>query len=210
MPSRSSPLVLLLLVVLVAAATAQLPDRGNQALDLLKAGQTNEAAGIFEALLTDNPADATARAADDFARRWLTRLDREKLKAQLQELYRQHIEYPASIPPAPDRWGKPWSYRVVDLKHIAGTKSQSFVLESPTLGTNSDLRAALNNLAAPFPWKIVSADDKVATFTRPGNPQPVLLSAGTTLDGVTLIQIGDRDLIVCDGDRWLRIPVPKR
>jgi hypothetical protein len=210
MPSRSDSLVLVLVLVLVLPAFAQLPEpvsRCNQALDLLKTGQTDEAAQIFESLLDDN-------LADTLARRWLTRLDREQVKAQLQAVYRQHIAYPPSLPattkPATDRWGKPWVYRPVDLQHVTGTKNQSFLLESPTLGTNSDLHAALKNLTAEFAWKIVGADAKVVTFSRPGNPQPVLLSAGTSLDGVTVVQIGEKEVLVGDGDRWLTLPIPKR
>ncbi len=187
---------------------AELPEpvaRSNQALNLLKAGQRAAATKLLESLLNDNLADV-------FARRWLTRLDRETVKAQLQQIYRQKIEYPATLPatiqPATDRWGNPWVYQPENLKRIAGTKNQSYRLESPTLGQNSDLHAALRNLTADFPWKIVRADAKVVTFQRPGSPQPVLLSAGTTLEGVTVVEIGAKDVLVGDGDRWVALPIP--
>lgn len=207
MPSRSSVLLLLLFALPAAAQVPEPVARCNQALDLLKSGKTDEATTVFESLLDDNLADTPAR-------RWLTRLDREKVKTQLQQVYRQKIEYPVALPaaakPTTDRWGKPWVYRPLDLKRFTGTKNQSFLLESPTLGTNSDLHAALKNLTAEFAWKIVGADARVVTFSRPGNAQPVLLSAGTSLDGVTVVQIGEQAVLLGDGDRWLTLPIPKK
>ena len=84
----------------------------------LAAGRTNAAHAGFTALLDDSAAPVAA-AAGDCARRWLTRLDREHVRAALTVWYARHVAYPPSLdpmaslpatvrPPLRDRWNESW------------------------------------------------------------------------------------------------------
>ena len=56
--------------------------------------------GIFEsALTTDKAAKPIARFADVMARRWLTRIDHEKVEKALKAYYADNVEYPSSLAP---------------------------------------------------------------------------------------------------------------
>ena len=210
MASRSS---LLLLLLLALPAHAGPVETGKLAWDQLRAGQQPEATKTFESLLTNNP-DPLAKAGDTMARRWLTRLDREQVKAALLTAYAGKIEFPASlagIQPPTDRWGKPWLYELAKPKHIPGIAKQTYRLESTALGAGSDLATALK---IPYSSRItlepVSVASGVVSFKLPGRTQPVLLSVGASFDDVTLAAVTATEIILTDGDHWKTFPLPAK
>lgn len=128
---------------------------GLTAWHLLKLGQTNAAVKVLEGMLTKAGKDAHLQAAaNDMARAWLTRIDREETVRTLRRVYLDKVEYPISLdglaelpadrkPPLTDRWGKRWSYQLAGFKYIRGVTAQRYQLHSVTLGQDSDLTAAL-------------------------------------------------------------------
>jgi len=110
-------------------------------------------------------------------RRWLTRLDREKVRGALAAYYRQAIEYPINLQPLKkatpssagalrpgepdgkesplpltDRWGAPWQYQLAAFKVIKVARGQRYLLQSKTLGESSDLAKALER---PYAGRIL-------------------------------------------------------
>ena len=128
--------------------------RGIAAWHQLKMGNTNEAVRLLKAMVESPDPDPLARAGSAMARRWLTRLDREQLRAALKAYYLAHIRYPDSLEalaawkpseplPLTDRWRQPWRYRLAAFERVRGLSAQKYVLESPALAGSSDLAAAL-------------------------------------------------------------------
>ena len=70
--------------------------QGLEAWHLLKTGQTNAAVRLFEPMLLSTN-NALAKAGADMARGWLTRLDRELVRAALMRLYVRDIEFPGAL-----------------------------------------------------------------------------------------------------------------
>jgi len=217
MPSRSKIVgALVLLLVLVrpaAAAEPELVTRGKQAWQLLQDGQPAAATRQWESMLSAST-DPLPQAANEMARRWLTRLDRETVKAGLRAVYAKKIEYPnhlVGLTPLTDRWGQPWDYEITKPKFITGISKQTYRLESKTLGSASDLAAAL---AIPYGSRItlqpVRIESGIATFRAPGQTQPVLLSPGTSYGGITFVEPAGAMLLLTDGDHWLLVPAPKK
>jgi hypothetical protein len=170
------------------------------------------------------------RAAEDIARGWLTRLDRETLKEGLQQYYLAHIEYPESLTavfalpgsdrlPQTDRWGKPWSYRLTGFKTLTGLRSQRYELTSTLLGATSDLATALQREYAHtldlVPAGVVSGTgaQRTVRFTRgagsEGPDHTVLLAAGSRLDDILFAYAGTRLLIIADRAYWRALPAPR-
>jgi hypothetical protein len=101
-----------------AQAAAALPPgpyraaaRSVQAWRLLRAGKPADAAAVYQAMLADA---STPAAFADLARRWLTRLDREEVKAALLKVWARDIRFPDSLeklppppPPPHARGGRP-------------------------------------------------------------------------------------------------------
>ncbi len=185
--------------------------RAVQAWRLLRAGQTGEARAVYQAMLDD---PATPAAPAELARRWLTRLDREDVRAALQQDWARHIRYPDTLdalppphPPLKDRWNSPWFYKSRSLKRLNAT-AQRYELQSSRLGTDSDLAAAL---ARPWPAELpfrplrVSAaagSTPVVTFETLGQtpPQTMTFSEGKAWNGFVLLSVGPQALLIANGD----------
>ena len=164
-------------------------------------------------------------------RRWLTRLDREKVRNALAAYYRNAIEYPINLQPLKktmpsakestlplaDRWGAPWQYQLAAFKIIKGTRGQRYLLQSKTLLESSDLAKALERpyadriLLQPVALTISGNGAQNVVFQTPGDqPEKILLSEGGQAAGVTLAYIGAHILILCDGDHWRVVTKPAR
>ena len=120
--------------------------QGLAAWHNLRLGKINEAFAIFSKMVAPAtavaPATPTMTAGVEMGRRWLTRLDREKVRSALAAYYRQAIEYPINLQPlkkmtigAPltDRWGTPWQYQLAAFKIIKVAPGQRYILQSKTL-----------------------------------------------------------------------------
>lgn len=198
--------------------------RGLEGWHLLVDGNRAEAARVFETLAAASPQQGPLAAAGaEMAKAWLTRLDREAMRAALKQYYRQQIEFPArldavralKLSPAPrfeDRWGQAWGYR--RESSIKGMASQQYVLESSRLGQGSDLDKAL---ALPYaagigltPSRLISAGDAdpVVELSVPSK-KPVVLSVGGAAEGITAAFIGPNLIILSDGNHWLLLPKPR-
>ncbi len=197
--------------------------QGLECWHLLKAGKTNEAARLLEpmAALTG---DALPKAGAEMARAWLTRLDRESVRAALKRVYLRDIEYPvsleaiktlkkASMPPLVDRWDKAWEYKAVDLPTIKGAVRQRYVLESSRLKADSDLAQAL---AVPYASRItiqpmrvsgvgdVDTVEFVSTTRKSG-----VLMVGGDMENVTFAFVGKNIIVLADRDHWRVVPRPR-
>ena len=130
------------------------------AWNLLQLGRQAEAVAILKKHLdgSGSPVDA---GASSLAKAWLTRLDRERVKAALQFYYRREVRYPRSLdellayaplpknlaPPRQDRWGTNWRYTLVGFKSMPGLIDQKYEISAAGLGGGSDLAVAL---AVPY------------------------------------------------------------
>lgn len=199
--------------------------QGLAAWSNLRQEKTNEAIAILNDMAAATaPAHLPAVGAE-MARRWLTRLDREKVRAALAIYYRRAIDYPINLQalkkttkdalPLTDRWGTPWQYRLAEFKIVKNTRGQRYLLQSKTLMESSDLAAALARPYAdrivlrPQTFAITSGGAQTVAFqTIDDRPDKILLSEGGSAAGITLAYIGARVLIVCDGDHWRLFPKP--
>ena len=200
--------------------------RGLAVWHLLKAGQSNEAVTRLNAMVVTNDAAPIAGAGNTMALRWLTRLDRERVKAALLGYYRVRVQYPEALdglaavpglPPCPltDRWGKPWSYRLTRFERIRGLTAQRYELESPTLKAASDFAG---RLAQPYAGAVALQPTSVTQggggrlavmFRTVATPaQEVLLTEGTDYHGTALVYAGQSLLLLSDGDTWRVQPSP--
>lgn len=192
---------------------------------LLHARLAGEAATAFSNALSTARQPAVVRASDECARRWLTRLDRERVRRALLQTYRRDVAYPDALaslaavpgddpPPLEDRWGRPWHYRPVALKHFPDLRGQTYVLESTSLGPLSDLDRALQGpCPAEPPLKAVrSMPGGVQTiqFERAGAEKraPIVLAEGGSEGGTLLAYVGERLLVLAEGDCWFIVPRP--
>jgi hypothetical protein len=130
------------------------------AWNLLCLGRQVEAATILVRHL-DKTGVPLEDGAAHLARSWMTRLDRERVKAALQFYYRREVRYPRSLDelaayaplpkelalPGRDRWGTPWRYALVGFKTLPGLLDQKYEVSSAKLGPASDLARAL---AVPY------------------------------------------------------------
>jgi hypothetical protein len=113
---------------------------------LLADGKEADAIRIFEsALTTDKSAKPIARFADVMARRWLTRLDHEKIEKMLKAYYTENVEFPSSLspllnlpkdkaPPKADRFDDPWVYKTDSFSKIKKVQNQRYTLYSTNTG----------------------------------------------------------------------------
>lgn len=95
------------------------------------------------------------------AKAWLTRMDRERVKAALQFYYRREVKYPRSLeelyaykpltkeltPLRQDRWDTNWRYALIGFKSMPGLLDQKYEISSSRLGRGSDLA---ESLAVPY------------------------------------------------------------
>jgi hypothetical protein len=134
------------------------------AWDLLRLDRKADAVALLTAQLstTDTP---LKNGAANLAKAWLTRMDRERLRAGLQFYYRREVRYPrslndlftyaplpkdASLPPT-DRWGASWRYALTGFKSMPGLMDQHYDLSCARLEKRSDLAAAL---AIPYASRV--------------------------------------------------------
>ncbi len=227
-PAEHAPLILA--VQQMAAQQADSPllsvARGLGAWHAFNAGQTNTALQFLTPLLADR-ADPIGVEARVFAQRWLTRLDRERVRTGLQLYYRRHVEYPPALsalaelavtnrPPTTDRFGREWKYELAAMKRLAKLRAQRYNLSSPTLGLgdDSDLGAMLRRPygAGLMLWRttrfIGGEAGGAANVEFARNAEKMVLSEGAKQSGVTLVyarpdpQGRDSMVIITDGDYW--------
>ena len=198
--------------------------RGLEAWHLLKARQTNEAVRLLVTMITPSN-DALPKAGADLARGWLTRLDRELVRAALMRVYVRDVAFPASLeaikalkgvapPPFTDRWGDPWLYQLAEMRALKGFPRQRYVLEAKRLGANSDLTQAL---AVPYASRIQLEPVRIVTglgagetveFVTPARKN-IALMAGTDMDGIIFAYLGKSLIVLTDGDHWRVVPRPR-
>ncbi len=194
--------------------------RGFAAWHLLKSGGTNDAVTLLEAMSLGK-STPVEQAAAEMARRWLTRLDRERVRAALKAQYQKDVAFPPALdvlralpeaerPPLTDRFGSPWQYAIDGFKRIAPTRGQRYRLGSSQLGESSDLAAAL---ARPYgagatpPRPLRRGADGTAIIFLVGTERPVV-SVGTKVGGWMLAWAGSKLLVMSDGDYWALLPSP--
>ncbi|MDX9866744.1 MAG: hypothetical protein RBT78_02350 [Kiritimatiellia bacterium] len=188
----------------------------------LKNGNTEMAVRLFESMLiAKEPATALQKAGDQMARSWLTRLDRERVVRALKKAYLRDIAFPASLealkaegsapqPPLTDRWGKPWAYRL--SSSIKGMEAHRYVLESPGLGADSDLRKALKRpYADGLQLRAVRMAAGITDTVEFVNPEGVSVRRrlGQEMSGGTLVYLGTHLLLLSDGNHWSVLPRPR-
>ncbi len=192
--------------------------RGLGAWHALAAGQTNAAVLLLTPLLAER-ADPVSVEARTFAQRWLTRLDREKVRDGLKLYYRNHVEFPANLnaltelavtnrPPLADRFGRAWKYELAALKRLTTIRAQRYNLASFALGEDSDLGALLRrpyggSLILWKPSRFIGGTEGGAVnveFVR-GNERMVL-AEGTRQAGLALAYARPELVAITDGDFW--------
>lgn len=195
---------------------------GMEAWHLLSMGNTNAAVALFESMLSiPEKASPLQSAGGDMARSWLTRLDREKVRAALKKIYLKEIEFPSSLdpikslkmkslPPFTDRWGKAWTYRLESS--IKGLSSQHYVLESSQLGSRSDLAKAL---VLPYagrvslePIKVSPVSADTVEFAVRGGKSGYLQTGGT-MNGTVVAYIGMNIIVMADESHWCVVLKPR-
>ena len=200
--------------------------RGVQAWNELVARRTDEASVTLQAMIGTN-ADPVSVAATTMARRWLTRLDREKVRQALTAYYADHVAFPDSLdalrvlpaarrPPAVDRWNKAWQYRLAEFKRLKGLTGQRYELTSGELGSDSDLKAAL--AVTPYGSRITVKPLRVITrlegqsaieFKSPGPPpRRTTVTEGARVDAVSFVRLVGDATLLSDGDQWQLVPMP--
>jgi hypothetical protein len=192
--------------------------RGLGAWHALAAGQTNTAFLFLTPLLAER-ADPVSVEARTLAQRWLTRLDREKVRDGLKLYYRNHVEFPAALsalselavtnrPPMADRFGRAWKYELAAMKRLATMRAQRYNLTSFTLGDDSDLGTMLRR---PYGgglilWKperfIGGAEGGPANVVLVRGNEKMVLSEGAKQSGVTLAYSRAELVALTDGDYW--------
>lgn len=201
--------------------------QGLAAWHLMRQGKTNEAATFLENMASTVGKTPLSTAAGEMGRRWLTRLDLEKVKGALQIAYRQDIEYPRTldalkklprewVPPLKDRWDSPWQYEVTGYKRISGLTRQRYRLQCKKLGDDSSLTAALTRpygariTLKPVSLASTSSGAQAMKFESVGGKaETFLLSEGAQFGGITFAYSGLKLIILTDGDHWLIVPKPK-
>ncbi len=199
--------------------------RGVLAWHELAAGRTNEATATLTSLLSDRK-DPISSAANTMACRWLTRLDRERVRAALSAYYARHVAFPESLaplqalperqrPPAVDRWNLPWHYRLAAFKRLAGLSDQRYELRSAELEAGSDLKAAL---AIPYdrpadltPIRVISRLENQVTVEfqdRGSPPRKAALTEGSRSGSLWFVRLMGQSVLLSDGDRWNLAPLP--
>lgn len=198
--------------------------QGLEAWHLLQDGKTNDAVRLLEPMVALS-GDALQKVSADMARGWLTRVDRELVRAALKRVYLRDVEFPVSLeaiktlkgvklPLFTDRWNQPWSYQTADLPTIKGVRRQRYVLESSRLGANSDLA---QSLAIPYasritvqPVRIMGGGDQGETvgFASPSGKSGALM-VGAEMDGATFAFLGKSIIVLSDRDHWRVVLRPR-
>jgi len=211
--------------------------RGLCSWHLLQLSKTNEAVQMLEDMTSFKPDNALNAADAEMGRRWLTRIDREKVRNALSCYYRQQIAYPPNLeslkkiprirsdaservpaPPLTDRWNIHWIYRLTGFQTIKGLDNQRYLLQSAQLKDTSDLKSAL---AQPYAGTIKLKPVSVALTasgmqnvrfetneTKDQKTGTILMAEGTKLETITLVYVGNKIIILSDGDYWMITPKP--
>ena len=192
--------------------------------DILAAGQTDDAAKALSKLLIQDSvnADPVSRAADTHARRWLSRIDREKVVAALKAYYADHVEYPSTLepfrqlrpaPPLRDRWGDPWAYKLANFKLLKGVKAQRYTLESRSMARGSDLRRALESRPAsalPKDWTVArGGGDSVSVIVTTPSGERTVIREGSAHAGIRFVALAGQHALFSSGDNWFVAPLAK-
>mgnify|MGYP001046104565 CR=1 FL=1 len=201
-----------------------------QSWRLLAAGQTNEAVRLLTTLLDKKGTDV-ARAADEWARAWLTRVDREAVVPALKEYYKAEVRFPARFEdlgkhprisgkvtyPVADRWATGWKYRAIGFEGVPGFAGQKYELVTNRLGESSDLGDALKlpyggglELSARA---VPSAGRMLMQMRFPeGNEQPAettVVEQGQRRGDIVVAYVSPKLVLVRDLLHWKLIPVSR-
>ena len=194
-------------------------------VDLIASGDADEGAKVLARLVLPNAANAdqVARAADIVARRWLSRLDREKVVAALKAYYAENVAYPDSLEPLRaakpalplrDRWGDPWNYKLANFKLLKGVSGQRYTLESRNVGRASDLAKAIAARASsPVPegWKVSkgASADSVSVVIETADGARSVLREGSVHAGIRFVCLAGQSALFSTGDAWFMVPLSK-
>jgi hypothetical protein len=201
---------------------------GLAAWHYLAINDATAATNLLEKMLNQST-DPLGKAGTAMAKRWLTRLDREKVRLALKHIYRAAIEFPPSLDamktltpekrgPATDRWGQTWSYRLTEFKSpkLKDLRGQRYELQSAMLGADSDFAKAMERPYAGKinlkPGKLIGTSpgrETVEFTTTDQNPQKAVLSVGSDASGLSFPFLGSAILILSDGDHWAVLPRPR-
>ncbi|HEX4084404.1 MAG TPA: hypothetical protein VHY22_05820 [Chthoniobacteraceae bacterium] len=198
--------------------------RGLGAWHLLESGDFDAARQLLEKMRASGGANPAGAMGAEMARRWLTRLDREQVASALQAVYAEDLEYPETLaplaelppekrPPMTDRWGAAWLYKPAAFKKLQIGDRQTYILQSATLGDDSDLKHALaRSYGAGFTFKPVAALPEIggkAVFAfQDASGRRVTVSEGASGSDLGLAYLGDTVLILSNGDYWSLQPRP--
>ncbi len=199
--------------------------RQFKAWHLLKLDRNADASALLTPMVTPG-STGLDKGASELARAWLTRLDRETVKAALQKVYARDVAYPealdvwpknaAGTPPSVDRWGKAWKYRLTGFTRIPGLRNQKYELQALLLGDTSDLAAAL---ALPYAEQLtlkpvglrpMTSGPPMIVFETGETGAKATMTAGTRSEGTFLAYVGDRIILVADYTHWKVLPKPRR
>lgn len=219
-------------IALCEKVSSSLPDsacqpviRGVQAWHELAAGNSAAGAVTLQAMLNAGK-DPLALTANSMALRWLTRLDREKVRKALSGYYAEHVAFPESLdflqknpanrrPPLVDRWNQAWQYRLARFEKLTGLADQRYELRSTELDAASDFKTALAvPYGAPFalkPVRVVSRfeNQSVVEFQFLGKPsRKAVLNEGAHSGELIFVRLLEREVLLSDGDRWALVPLP--
>jgi len=197
----------------------------------LKLGETEKGIALLEPLITKTK-EAPGQGANQLARNWMSRVDREAVKVALQVYYRQKVQYPANLQflaenpkvnttctyREKDRWDRPWRYRPTGLKGIPGFEGQSFILESSRLNSSSILTEALELPYATksplVPLRVMSTGNGTQMIqfkSAEGENQEVLgISVGQGNKELFVAYVGNNIVVVCDENHWILFLKPGR
>ena len=200
--------------------------RGIEAWHHFRASRTPDGLRMIEPYLAAPPGPVTD-SARALAQGWLTRLDREKVAAALQLYYRKEIAYPKTLdqlarhpkipadaqPPFTDRFGKPWTYRLIGFGKVQGFADQKYSLQSPTLGDLSEFKTALQTpyasriIAVPIQVVAAPGNTVAVKFNLPGKSAAVV-GLGQATGDLHLAFVGSQIIVVCDYTHWKVFPKP--
>lgn len=202
--------------------------KGIAAWHLLKIGQTPAAVSNLNAMLTDKT-EPVAMAGDLMAKRWLTRLDRERVVRALHDYFSDHVAFPETIhalgslpatnrPPLVDRWGRVWRYSLTAFPHMPKIRKQRFILECTELDPMSDLTKALQlpygsriNLKPVSVMAAIPGMASVLFETTDAKPEKAVLTENAMFQRrITFVKITPSFVLMTDGDHWSLSPRPNR
>jgi hypothetical protein len=208
------------------ASPYRLVVQGIVAWQEMARGRTAEA-GIVLTNMLDRGQGAVALAANEMALRWLTRLDRERIRRALLEYYARSAVYPQSLaelgtlpvewaPPMTDRRGDAWNYRPAGFKRLPGLVGQRYVLESRQLGERSDLAEALRvPYGSRILWRpirlVAAAEDRCVVEFDTGGDRPlrVAVAEGGEREGTVFVKRMGSILLMSDRDHWAVRQLPE-